>query len=108
MSWTLESAEARAKAAPDTFLIPCLEVRERLVPGDLAKLIFVQHIPPAGERMWVRVDKTTGNGEYSGTLLNQPVTMEFPKVGHEVFFSAKHVADVKRTSGDGRGDLALI
>lgn len=108
MSWTLESAEARAKAAPRTFLIPCLEIRERLAAGDLAKLIFVQHEPPAGERMWVRVEKATGNGDYSGTLMCQPATMEYPKLGEVVFFSAKHVADIARAQGDGHGTPAFI
>jgi hypothetical protein len=108
VSWTLESAEERAAAAPATFRIPCLEVRERLVPGDLAKLIFVQHEPPAGERMWVRVVQKSGDGRYQGTLISRPATMSSPTPGDQVFFSAKHVTEVSRPGRDESGEVAFI
>jgi len=91
--WKLESAEERAKC--DTFRIPSREIRERIVPGCFAKLIFTMADPPAGERMWVEVKKVEGKSYY-GFLRNSPVSAikEFLSYGEPVEFGPEHVCAV--------------
>lgn len=95
-TWGIYSAEQRAKEAAEHFRIPCLEARERLVPEDLARLIFFQNDPPAWEMLWVKVDKITGNGEYSGTLITRPEKMAAPQPGTTIFFLAKNICDISK------------
>lgn len=94
--WTLEDGEDYHRAAPKTFPIPPLAVRERLQRGDYAKLIFRiarEEEDDAYERMWVIVSQRTETG-YVGILNNEPsLIAENPDfwLGSELPFRAKHV-----------------
>jgi hypothetical protein len=100
--WCLEDGEEHNREAPDTFLIPDLEVREILQPGDFAKLIFRIAVedesePEAVERMWVIVRERVGNG-YLGMLDNNPSSIAENEVfwrGTELPFEPKHIISVK-------------
>jgi uncharacterized protein YegJ (DUF2314 family) len=91
----LEDVEARAKEAPEHFLIPDLSQRMNLKPRDFVKLIFLEG-PTGGERMWVQVDGSYGDGSYIGTLKNQPVTIGSIEMGEQVKFSSANVADIQK------------
>jgi hypothetical protein len=95
--WLLEDAEAMASFHPETFVIPPDEARMSLGPGDLAKLVFLTDDPEMalGERMWVVVEDAVGPGEYIGTLLDNPAVLDAPLQFDEVFFEARHVADIQ-------------
>lgn len=93
MSWNLADAEKRAAASPESFTIPADSVRHTLKHGDLAKLIFEAN--DAGERMWVRVTNTLGDGGYVGVLMNEPVTIDQLHYGDGVEFEARHVIEVE-------------
>jgi hypothetical protein len=73
--WCLEDGEERHRKAPATFLIPDLALRQRLQPGDVAKLIFRIAVEGdaygATERMWVVVRERMPDG-YVGMLENEP------------------------------------
>ena len=97
--WRLESGEARAAAAPETFEIPERDHRERIPVGWFAKLIFrieaVDEI--CFERMWVEVRARSGN-RYLGTLANHPACQpagDFA-LGTPVAFGPEHVIDLYR------------
>jgi hypothetical protein len=94
--WTLEDGEDRHRAAPDTFPIPSLTVREGLQRGDYAKLIFRiarEDDEDAYERMWVSVTRRTPSG-YMGILNNKPSLIaqnaDF-SLGSELPFGARHI-----------------
>jgi hypothetical protein len=102
--WELDSAERRHAESPDTFWIPDRAERERLQPGQAAKLLFVIEADENGvpvlntERMWVFVTEVLAEG-YIGILDNQPGSIEPDDGGHlilgaEVPFRAEHVIDV--------------
>jgi len=94
--WTLENGEDYHRAAPETFPIPSLAVREGLQRGDYVKLIFrilVEGDDDAYERMWVIVSRRTETG-YVGVLNNEPSSItENPDfwLGSELPFRAKHI-----------------
>ncbi len=99
--WCLDDGEERHREAPETFIIPELEVRKRLQPGDFAKLIF--RISLGGdedvsvERMWVIVRERTPAG-YIGMLDNEPSAIaenEELWVGTELPFEYHHIIDVR-------------
>jgi hypothetical protein len=99
--WSLESAEERAAANPDTFEIPPPEIRKSLRPGDFAQLIFLIHFAgeehPQGERMWVIVRKRLDGG-YLGRLDNVPATVEENEefgYGMELPFEPRHIMDAR-------------
>lgn len=74
--WCLDDGEEYHAEAPGTFWIPAIEDRERLVPGELVKLIFRIAVddaaePVAVERMSVLVRERVG-GIYFGILDNDP------------------------------------
>ena len=96
----LMSAEERNRASPDTFLIPKRTTRENVKVGFLVKLIFTSEDPPAGERMWVRVDGRRGP-VYRGILQSKPVTMKDLIPGEEVRFGPEHICDVSPPDNDG-------
>lgn len=96
--WHLDSAERRAASSPDTFQIPPAWRRENLVPGDSAKLLFLDSAG-RGERMWVRITQASKPGPdratlYVGTLLNEPVLGALPRKGTAIEFGPEHVADI--------------
>jgi hypothetical protein len=93
--WQLESGVARHAEAPDTFEIPDLSIRSRLVPGCDAKLIFTLRGRDGVqvERMWVRITGYTDTG-HSGVLNNEPRTAGAPvALGKHVEFDADHIID---------------
>lgn len=95
--WCLEDGEQQHREAPTTFLIPDLEVRRGLQPGDFAKLIFKiamddEEEPESVERMWVIVRERVRGG-YFGVLNNQPATISENDqlwVGTELPFEPRH------------------
>lgn len=94
--WTLENGEDYHRAAPETFPIPPLWVREGLQRGDYVKLIFRiarEEDDDAYERMWVIVTRRTETG-YVGILNNEPsLIAENPDfwLGSELPFRPKHI-----------------
>jgi uncharacterized protein YegJ (DUF2314 family) len=93
--WQLESGVARHAEAPDSFEIPDVSIRSRLVPGCDAKLIFTLQGCDGlqVERMWVRITGYTDTG-YSGVLNNEPLTTGAPiALGEQVEFGADHIVD---------------
>lgn len=100
----LDNAEERAKAHAD-FEIPPRALREDLMVGDSAKLVFLADKPhrveirgevhhPKSERMWVRVTARK-DGRYEGDLANTPLFLPFA-IGDKVSFGPEHIIDVKR------------
>lgn len=84
----LVDADARNEDCPDTFDLP--SIRDRLSPGDHAKLVF-----RPGERLWVLVEKVYSDPvAYEGTLLDEPAVVRL-KVGQHVRFEPRHVVDVR-------------
>lgn len=90
-SFALDDAEARAIAG--SFPIPDIAMRERLLIGDLVKLIFLQSDGPAAERMWVEVTAVTRTG-YEGRLDNDPTQIPGLVSGERVSFEPRHVMSV--------------
>jgi|SRR6266850_1588690 len=90
--YTLDDAEARHREAPNTFEIPSRAARENLLPGEIVKLLF--RITSEGsvnvERMWVRIDERI-DGDYLGTLDNDPRTTQSFAAGTRVNFGPQHI-----------------
>lgn len=111
--WCLDNGEMYAAAAPSTFKIPHLDVRQALEPGDLAKLIFRITLDDADggpgaieeyERMWVIVRERTSFG-YLGVLDNKPYSIaenDSLWLGTELPFCAHHIIDVERSDETSR------
>jgi len=105
VSWSLDNVEDRVGLSSGQFEIPPRAVRELLVFGDSAKLIFLPDVigpdlpsgapAPSGERMWVTVTKVT-DGRYEGELVNEPVVVEVEK-GALVTFGPEHVCDIEQS-----------
>jgi uncharacterized protein YegJ (DUF2314 family) len=93
----LDDAEERHREAPDTFLIPTVEARRNLEPGQIVKLLFVIPADPEEqvERMWVVVTGREGDG-YIGELDNQPVSSNQLRPGMKVRFEPRHVIAIHR------------
>jgi uncharacterized protein YegJ (DUF2314 family) len=95
--WQLESGVERHAEAPETFEIPEEEIRSRLVPTCLAKLIFALRSAegPQVERMWVQITGYTETG-YVGVLDNDPRTPDAPiAAGQVVEFGPDHIIDAE-------------
>ena len=106
--WQLISAEDRNAAHPEMFKIPAREKRERLVPGDGAKLLFDIETRVNGrvvdrgvDRMWVIVKARTEGG-YIGVLDNSPGTAENLRLseGDNIAFGPEHVAEISTPPRD--------
>jgi hypothetical protein len=82
-------------APAPTFEIPPDEERKNLKVEDFAKLCFKHPGSPMGERMWVKVQRITGAGEYEGTLDNDPIIVPM-KCGDEVSFKWNNVIEISR------------
>jgi len=95
MEYTLDDGEAIHRDYPETFHIPSKMQRENLLPGELVKLIFRITVGPKTdiERMWVIV-KSRGDGDYVGTLDNDPYCTTELKSGHEVRFGPENVIQI--------------
>ena len=96
--WELESAEMRHAVAPSRFLIPSLQERSSLVPGQRVKLLFLlltTEIPAqvTCERMWVTVRESSPNG-YTGTLDSLPASSQAIRPGDQVKFRPEHVCGI--------------
>jgi len=104
--WELESAVERHERSPDTFWIPSKVLRDGIVPGQAAKLIFRIRDPdgdaedaPATERMWVYVTGSEGD-VFEGRLQNVPRTTDRLGPGTPGRFFADHVADIDHPPDD--------
>jgi len=98
VTWSLDNVEDRAQLYDD-FEIPPRPVREALVFGDSAKLVFVPEYHSAGasgERMWVTVTKVT-EGRYEGELANDPVVVTDLQRGALVTFGPEHVCSIEES-----------
>lgn len=100
--WALVSAEERHAANPETFEIPSRTLREGLVPGVAAKLLFDIETRENGrvvdrgvDRMWVIVKRREADG-YAGVLDNDPGRAENLDLeeGDIIFFGPEHVAGI--------------
>jgi len=81
-------------AQSSTFHIPDRSKREKLVVGDIAKLVFDGE--NGSERMWVVVkDIKVIGGEriYVGSLDSNPVILEVA-YGDDVVFGPEHIASI--------------
>lgn len=92
-SYILDDVEARSAANSGSFPIPDITMRERLLTGDLVKLIFFQREGTAVERMWVEVTAVTDQG-YIGRLDNDPTQISGLAADAEVVFEPRHVMTV--------------
>lgn len=99
--WTLRNVEEQYARSPKMFNLPDAEVRKRLVPGLLVKLIFEPVAPVemksemyGGERMWVEVSEHQDAG-YVGVLSNEPRLISGLSVGDRIEFRPEHVFDVR-------------
>ncbi|MEQ1942441.1 hypothetical protein ABMA32_08470 [Mesorhizobium sp. VNQ89] len=102
--WHLEDGEEYHRAAPLSFWIPSLSEREKLQPGDLAKLIFAIQVEDDTEveRMWVIVRERIDGG-YLGILDNEPTCIEendFFWRGIELPFQPRHIIKIDQGNDD--------
>jgi uncharacterized protein YegJ (DUF2314 family) len=107
MTWSLDSAEARAREAPRSFFIPPAELRHSLGVGDVVKLIFCLERDDgevAVERMWVEVVETA---PYIGVLVNEPQLSGVIEYGDRVAFGPEHVCGYAYTREELGYDLDL-
>lgn len=84
---------------------PDVETRSSVPVGGIAKLLWEIVASDADgrpathvERMWVDVDYREADGEatlYSGTLVNDPYNPGLARFGTRVWFTPRHVADVR-------------
>ncbi len=97
----MDDGEVRHAHAPTTFWIPDRDRRERLRPGDFAKLIFRISVdspeePVAVESMWVVVRERIFGG-YLGLLDNEPDSIDENDafwVGTELPFGPEHIINI--------------
>src|SRR4051812_14640546 len=106
--WCLDDGEQRHREAPATFLIPNLELRKILQPGDFAKLIFKIAVEgddePIFERMWVIIRERTPDG-YVGVLDNKPGGIPENDrlwLGTELPFDFRHIIAVEHGTEQSR------
>ena len=95
MTWRLDSVIELHKEAPYTFCMPSEYVLNKLVVGDLVKLIFLsdqEHEEYCGERMWVEITNRSGN-DLIGTLQNDPIYIKELVYGQEIKFTLEHICD---------------
>lgn len=98
MKYTLANVQERAENNC-AFEIPSCHKRKRLRVGYFAKLVFEngRRGGCVGERMWVRVTSTDGQGMYRGTLENEPV--DFAGIlnpGDFIDFSYENIAEIQK------------
>ncbi len=92
--FTLIDGVERNAENPDTFEIPTLEERLAVQPGDYAKVGFeCEDQDLGGERMWVQVERIE-DGQWIGTLANDPMVIPSLRFGDEVRFEAKHIIGI--------------
>lgn len=99
-SWHLVNADRIAAENKYTFYKPTREIIERVVPGDVVKLIFrfdsEDPEAPAAERMWVLVDEVQGQGRFKGRLNNEPKYIHDLRLDDPVEFEACHIINTER------------
>lgn len=97
VDYVLANGEDLHAGNPRSFFIPSRAERDRLQPGDLAKLLFKVTNPrpglPDAERMWVRVTGRDAHG-YEGVLTNTPAAITTISRGGAVRFGSEHVISV--------------
>jgi hypothetical protein len=97
-SWKLENAEEILREAPYTFYKPSdIIINQLILEEATVKLIFLfdsdnPEVPNA-ERMWVIMDSLDSNGNYSGTLDNDPFYIKDLKAGDLITFRKEHIID---------------
>jgi hypothetical protein len=99
--YELDDGEERHRESPNTFYLPPSEVRSSLQPKQIVKLIFRIALEDEDhgqtqevERMWVIVEEALTDGEYMGTLDNDPQCTEGIKAGMKLAFEPRHVIQV--------------
>jgi hypothetical protein len=103
-SWHLVNADRIAAENKYTFYKPPPEIIERVVPGEVVKLIFgfdsADPEAPSAERMWVLVEEVQGQGRFKGRLDNEPRYIHDLKVDDEVRFEACHIINTEHDEDD--------
>ena len=96
-TYTLDDGAETHREFPDTFEIPSQAERERLCPGDIAKLMFRISVGDEVhvERMWVQVVEARPD-VYIGSLDNDPYCTKDIKSGDAVQFHSDHVIQILR------------
>lgn len=97
----LIDVDARAKKHPNTFLVPSITARKRVLVGDQVKI--GDNDTPTGERFWVVVtERNTFVGEgprFVGRVLNETVTPNAPRKGDIVKFQPMHILEIYTFDG---------
>lgn len=98
-SWYLLNVEPVAREHKYTFYKPSPEVLDKVVVGDIVKLVFEFESDdpkaPHAERMWVKVESIGGDGTYGGVLDNDPRYIQDLKCGDAVRFETCHVINTE-------------
>lgn len=93
----LENAIEKNIKFPRTFLIPDQEDIDKLVIGDLVKLIFVMEKTPKegckDEKLWVEIISIQDE-VLTGIISNEPSYLKSIKVDDEVTFKLENIADI--------------
>lgn len=119
-NWELEDVQKANEKNPEEFFIPSLKERSRQANGDIVRLHFLLQSPlenePRAERMWVeiiKVSKFLGITKYAGVLTNECCYINDLKIGDEINFSPKNIAQtfIKKGSPywiDSAEKMALV
>lgn len=97
VAFHLGDGERTSAEHPRSFFIPARTRREAVSPGELVKLLFEIETPdsglPSAERMWVEVVSFI-DGEYVGTLDNEPKYIDTLSAGDVVTFRPEHIISI--------------
>lgn len=98
-SWHLANADEIARQHKYTFYKPSSDAIERVVPGEVVKLIFQFESEdpeaPGAERMWVLVDETLDGTRFKGRLNNDPRYIHDLKLDDPVEFESCHIINTE-------------
>ena len=78
-----------------TFELPTNEQLVKLKEGSIVKLIFTDTHGKNGERMWVKITKKLGDGNFEGELDNVPIGLKM-KLGDKVKFNAGEIINIEK------------
>ena len=94
-TYTLSDGVKLHAENPDTFAIPSDEDKAAITRGSFVKLIFSpteKSDDTMPERMWVEVTHLDNGGErITGTLANNPLSLESPQYGDEIHFTPDNI-----------------
>ena len=105
--WELEDVETVSKLNPSSFFIPDEKERKSQKKGDLVRLHFIltkaKENEPRAERMWVEItNRGLFGNKYIGVLTNQPVYLKTIKIGDQIKFEPKNIAQTIIKKNDPR------